>query len=151
MFSLLRTLFREILNDGSDSGTVDSPSIQLAMASLLCEVSRADREYDVREEKAKIHLLTQLLDIDEASATALLHKAINRTESAVSLFDFTNKLRNFSEQERFELIKAMWQVAYADDQLDPNEEAIIRQVADLIYVDHTAFIRAKHDALALKK
>jgi len=151
MFSLLRTLFREILNDGADSGTVDTPSIQLAMASLLCEVSRADRDYDAREEKAKIHLLTQLLDIDEANATALLHKAINRTENAVSLFDFTNKLRNFSEQERFELIKAMWQVAYADDHLDPHEEAIIRQVADLIYVEHAAFMRAKHDALALKE
>ena len=37
----------------------------------------------------------------------------------------------------------MWQVAYADGKLDPQEEAVIRQVADLIYLDHPAFIKAK--------
>ena len=37
----------------------------------------------------------------------------------------------------------MWQVAYADNVLDPIEEAIIRKVAELLYVNHSDFIRAK--------
>ena len=37
----------------------------------------------------------------------------------------------------------MWQVAYADDHLDPIEEAVIRKVAELLYVNHSEFIRAK--------
>jgi len=37
----------------------------------------------------------------------------------------------------------MWQVAYADGHLDEMEEALIRKVATLIYVNHSDFIRTK--------
>lgn len=37
----------------------------------------------------------------------------------------------------------MWLVAFADQHLDPVEEAIIRKVAELLYVNHSDFIRAK--------
>ena len=37
----------------------------------------------------------------------------------------------------------MWEVAYADGHLDVMEEALIRKVAGLIYVNHSDFIRAK--------
>lgn len=40
-------------------------------------------------------------------------------------------------------MKAMWEMAYADGNLDKYEDYIIRKVADLIYVPHTEFIRAK--------
>lgn len=151
MFSMIRSLFRELVNDGSESGTADDQSIKLATAALLCEVSRADRQYDPREEEAKIGLLQRLLGLPEAESRALLKRALVQSENAISLFDFTNKLRSFTQPQRFELIKAMWEVAYADDELDPMEEAIIRNVAELIYVDHADFIRAKLAATANKQ
>lgn len=151
MFSMIRTLFRELVNEGSDSGRTDDQSIKLATAALLCEVSRADRHYDAREEEAKILLLQRLLGLPEAESRELLQKALVQTENAISLFDFTNKLRSLTQPQRFELIKAMWEVAYADNELDPMEEAIIRNVADLIYLDHADFIRAKLAATANKQ
>ena len=146
MFSVLRSLFRQMLQDGGDSSTVDTPSIQLAMACLLCEVANADYQEDPREETAKIHLLSHLLDLDEQSATALLQQAHQKSKASISLYEFTNQLRALSPNERFLLIEAMWQVAYADGVINPMEEAVIRQVADLIYVEHTEFIRAKLSA-----
>ena len=38
----------------------------------------------------------------------------------------------------------LWRVAYADGCLDPYEEALVRKIADLIYVPHRDFIRTKH-------
>lgn len=146
MLSLLRSLFRQMIQDGSDSGVADTISIQLAMASLLCEVAKADYQQDPREHSAKVHLLTHLLDIDETTATQLLQKAQLKSKAAVSLYEFTDQLRTLSAEERFQLIEAMWQVAYADSVINPMEEAVIRQVADLIYVDHADFIRAKLSA-----
>ena len=143
MLALLRSLFREVMSGNNSTGAAETAAVQLATASLLCEVSRADNHYDAREEKAKIHLLSHLLEIDDAAARALLEQARHKSENAISLFDFTNNLRALEQAERFELIKAMWQVAYADGHLDPQEEAVIRQVADLIYLDHPEFIRAK--------
>ena len=40
-------------------------------------------------------------------------------------------------EERVHLIEMLWDVAYADGVLDPNEDTLIRKVAGLIYVsDH---------------
>jgi uncharacterized tellurite resistance protein B-like protein len=37
----------------------------------------------------------------------------------------------------------MWELAFADGDLSKYEEYVIRKVADLIYVSHSEFIRAK--------
>ncbi|MGR5461857.1 TerB family tellurite resistance protein [Photobacterium damselae] len=149
MFTKLRTLLRQVMNDGTDAGTMDSLSMNLAMASLLCEVANADHAKDPREEQAKVQLLTKLLEVDEQQAQHLLNEGELRSENAVSLYEFTNKLRALEQEARYELIEAMWQVAYADGVIDPMEEAVIRQVAELIYLDHSEFIRAKLSAQKL--
>ncbi|HIF9062272.1 TerB family tellurite resistance protein [Photobacterium damselae] len=149
MFTKLRTLLRQVMNDGTDAGTMDSLSMNLAMASLLCEVANADHAKDPREEQAKVQLLTKLLEVDEQQAQHLLNEGELRSENAVSLYEFTNKLRALEQEDRYELVEAMWQVAYADGVIDPMEEAVIRQVAELIYLDHSEFIRAKLSAQKL--
>ncbi|HIF9206979.1 tellurite resistance TerB family protein [Photobacterium damselae] len=149
MFTKLRTLLRQVMNDGTDAGTMDSLSMNLAMASLLCEVANADHAKDPREEQAKVQLLTKLLEVDEQQAQHLLNEGELRSENAVSLYEFTNKLRALEQEARYELVEAMWQVAYADGVIDPMEEAVIRQVAELIYLDHSEFIRAKLSAQKL--
>ncbi|HIF9211489.1 TPA: TerB family tellurite resistance protein [Photobacterium damselae] len=149
MFTKLRTLLRQVMNDGTDAGTMDSLSMNLAMASLLCEVANADHAKDPREEQAKVQLLTKLLEVDEQQAQHLLNEGELRSENAVSLYEFTNKLRALEQEARYELVEAMWQVAYADGIIDPMEEAVIRQVAELIYLDHSEFIRAKLSAQKL--
>jgi uncharacterized tellurite resistance protein B-like protein len=37
----------------------------------------------------------------------------------------------------------MWELAFADNELNKYEEYVIRKVADLIYMSHTEFMRAK--------
>lgn len=148
MLTQLRTLFRQLSNEGGvfQNSTADTSAMNLAMASLLCEVANADHEIDPREKSAKIHLLAMLLDISKNDAEALLAKAVIQSKQSVSLYEFTTKLRALMPEKRFQLIEAMWQVAYADGVLNPMEEAVIRQVSDLIYLDHSEFIRAKISA-----
>jgi uncharacterized tellurite resistance protein B-like protein len=50
---------------------------------------------------------------------------------------------HYSPGQKGELIAAMWQVAFADAELDKYEEHLIRRVAELIYVPHDEFIRSK--------
>ena len=44
------------------------------------------------------------------------------------------------------LVELLWRVAYANEVLHKYEEHLVRKVADLLYVPHTAFIKAKHRA-----
>jgi len=48
-----------------------------------------------------------------------------------------------SREQKISLIEHMWRIAYADGDLDKYEEYTIRQLCDLIYVDHKEYIQAK--------
>ncbi|WP_197476224.1 TerB family tellurite resistance protein, partial [Oleiphilus sp. HI0043] len=58
--------------------------------------------------------------------------------------DLINK--KFDSDSKYRLILAMWKIAYADSDIDRYEEHLIRKVSDLIYIPHTLFIKAKHEA-----
>ena len=115
----------------------------LAIVCLLCEVCLADKNHTKEEELAIIHTLQKLVNINEEKATELLKAAMQEVKTSHSVFDFTSKLTDLDAEMRIALIKAMWEVAYADGELDLMEEALIRKVAALIYVNHSDFIRTK--------
>jgi uncharacterized tellurite resistance protein B-like protein len=115
----------------------------MAIACLLCEVSGADHQVDEKELATKHSLLMKLLSLSATEATQLLDKAAQTTKESASLYDFTSQLRELTQETRYNLIKSMWEVAYSDGQIDPLEDAVIRKTAELLYVDHKDFIRAK--------
>ncbi|NVJ55891.1 MAG: TerB family tellurite resistance protein [Vibrionaceae bacterium] len=142
MINSITKLFKQLL-DGNDLGKQSTADPNLAIACLLSEVAGADYQVDEAETKAKFSLLGKLLGLDEAAAQGLLdHAQVARSNSA-SLYEFTSQLRELSQETRFALIQAMWEVANADGKIDPLEDAVIRKTAELLYVDHSEFIRAK--------
>ncbi|ASA54515.1 TerB family tellurite resistance protein [Vibrio gazogenes] len=141
MFNTITSLFKELL-EGQDLGHhEDSP--QLAIACLLTEVSGADHDISGPEKDAQTQLLIKLCQLTQPEADNLLKQATQQVRDSASLYDFTSQLRALSQERRFELIRAMWEVANADEYIDPFEDAVIRKTAELLYVDHSEFIRAK--------
>jgi uncharacterized tellurite resistance protein B-like protein len=54
-----------------------------------------------------------------------------------------------SEEEKFSVVTALWQIALAEDGIDVMEEHSIRKTSDLLYLSHSRFIEAKLKAKAL--
>ncbi|MBN7796677.1 TerB family tellurite resistance protein [Parahaliea mediterranea] len=127
----------------------DSPEqlehrLRLAAAALLVETGRADFGVDPRERQTMAALLCEALNLPEAEVNALIVEAEARAGEATSLYEFTRLINDhYSPRRKVQLIAHMWQVAYADGNLDKYEEALIRQVAELIYVPHRDYIQAK--------
>ncbi|MGJ7093579.1 TerB family tellurite resistance protein [Vibrio hannami] len=142
MIQSIANLFKQVL-DGNDLSNHELNNPNLAIAALLCEVSKADYEVDNSEKVAKRKLIQHLTGLSEIEATALLADAEKKVKQSASLYDFTSQLRELEHEKRFELVTAMWEVANADGVIDPLEDAVIRKVAELLYVDHSEFIRAK--------
>jgi len=136
------TKIKQLLNSliPPDTSKLDDT---LAIVSLLCEVCIADEKTEASEKAAVVHTLKKLIGIDDEKASELLTMGMEEVRKGRSLFDFTSQLRDLDNAMRIKLVKAMWAVAYADGYLDPMEEALIRKVAALIYVNHSDFIRAK--------
>lgn len=142
MFNSLTALFKQLI-EGSDLSHSSAFSPNLAIACLLCEVAGADNEIDEREQATKRSLIMSLLSLSKEEAEELLKQAQDKTNESASIYDFTSQLRELPQQTRYDLIKSMWDVAYADGELDPLEDSVIRKTAELLYVDHSDFIRAK--------
>jgi uncharacterized tellurite resistance protein B-like protein len=118
--------------------------LRLAAAALLVETGRADFAEDARERETMASLLRRSLGLSAREVEDLLGEAERRAGEATSLFEFTRLINDhFGLYRKVELIEAMWQVAYADGNLDKYEEALIRQVAELTYVPHADYIRVK--------
>ena len=49
----------------------------------------------------------------------------------------------FTHAKKIQVVEFMWQVAYADDTLDANENHLISKVAGLLHVTHGVYIAAK--------
>jgi uncharacterized tellurite resistance protein B-like protein len=139
-------MFKQLI-EGQDLSKNQGTSPNVAIASLLCEVAGADHQINESERVAKLQLLQRLLDLDEEQAKVLLEQAEPKVEQSVSLYDFTSQLRDLSQPVRIDLIKAMWEVAHADGEIDPIEDSVIRKTAELLYVDHSDFIKTKLNVL----
>ncbi len=146
MFKALHNLFKQLSDDASLPNIVGKQEFELSMAALLCEVASIDNDINDKETIAKVRQLSLLLGIDNEKANELLVIASKKSDDSVSVYEFTSTLRNVEYKQRYELIESMWCVAYADGVIDPSEEALIRQVADLIYITHSDYIKAKLDA-----
>ena len=121
--------------------------LQLAAAALLIETARADFTQDASEEAALEQLLCNALSLPGQEVRALIAAAGERVDEATSLYEFTRVINDhYGPEEKLTLIASMWQVAYADGDLDKYEEHLIRQVAELTYVPHQDYIRCKLDA-----
>ena len=133
----------EITNQDGDR----EHQLQLAAASLMVEIMVIDRHLKTNEQDAIRQLLKQQFELNKKEVEQLVTLAQQEVAEATSLYQFTRLINDhFDAEKKFGLIKNLWQVAYADGHLDKHEEAMIRRVAELLYVSHSDFIRAKHRA-----
>lgn len=148
MLKLIRNLIRNDTDvaepDVHPSGL---PSQALAAAALLFETARADNEIDDGE----LHMLRQRLaerfELSRDELDQLTDVALGEVERATGFYEFTSVLNeHFDYDARVEMVRAMWDVALADKEIDSFEEHTVRRVADLLHVAHRDFIRAKLDS-----
>jgi uncharacterized tellurite resistance protein B-like protein len=117
---------------------------RVAAAALLVEVVRSDHQVPDVERQAVMASAGRKFGLDEAQARALVELAEAEANDAHDLYQFTSLINaSFSPEQKVLLIEELWRVAWADDVLHHHEEHVVRKVADLIHVPHSAFIAAK--------
>ena len=117
---------------------------QLAMAVLLLELSRADFERSDAELAAIRRELASGLGLSAGEAETLVERGLHSAQRAVSMHEFVSALNAELDTEgKRELLRWLWRVAHSDGQLVPREEALIRQLADLLFLPHADFVRTR--------
>jgi len=145
MFSTLKDLFDSFTQPTpSQSPSGRAHTVQLAAAVLLVEVVRAEAAVDEAERATMVTALRSKFGLSDDELERLLELAVTTSKTAYDYQRFTSSLNDhFTQEQKIQLVEAMWQVAYADAHIDANENHTISKVAGLLHVTHGEYIAAK--------
>ena len=130
----------------SDAQEIDPEHrLRVACAALLLEISRADFSVHGDELSSVAAGIKQKFELSDNETQALVDLAEEESQQATCYYEFTSLINQaFSYEQKLHLLELMWEVAYADQYLDKYEEALLRKIADLLYIRHPDFIAVKH-------
>jgi len=121
--------------------------LQLACAALMIEVLYADYSVDQSEIDTLRKTLQGNFGLNIDEAENLIQLAEEERAQATDYYQFTSLINEFyTQQQKRELVTRLWQMAYADHTVHKLEEHLVRRLADLLHVPHSAFMQSKHKA-----
>ena len=145
MLNAIKSFFQLHIQSDISADTTRERGLRLATAGLLMEMSRADHEISPEEREMVERLVSGEFGLTREETAELRELAEMEAREAVSLYQFTSLINDhFTPEEKVRVVEMLWRVAFADRSLDKYEEALVRRIAELIYVPHRDFIQAKH-------
>lgn len=144
MLRSLKQLFTELV--ASPAQPIDPRELEIISAALLVQLAGIDQHVDASElDSIRAHL-NAVFHLRAAQIDEVMNQAKSRADASTSLFEFTSVLnQGCTPEQKVQIVRELWKVAYADGQLDRYEEHFVRRAAELLYVPHQDFIRMKLD------
>jgi uncharacterized tellurite resistance protein B-like protein len=148
MLSSIRTFFNTHLSRPGERPPEDTEQVaRRAAAALLLEMTHMDDAPQPIERETVSALVRECFGMSYSQAEALLGCADAERNASTDYFQFTTLINeHYGPEDKARLVSALWRVALADERLGRYEEYLVRKVSELLYVPHTVFIHAKHEA-----
>ena len=145
MLKALKELFDTLTQpSGAPANGNREQALKLATAVLLVEVMRSDADMQPAERDAVMQGLGEKFGLSGQALDELLEQAEQQAREAHDYHYFTSLLNDhLSHPQKIEVVENMWHVAYADSNLDANENHLISKIAGLLHVTHGEYIAAK--------
>jgi uncharacterized tellurite resistance protein B-like protein len=143
-------MFDQILKllNAPEPKTGSRDALQTAVAVLLVEAARRDDTFDGVERATIERLLGEKFGLSAEATHQLMVEAEAAADRTSQLHPFTRRaVERMDPEERIRLIEMLWEVAYADGILDPEEDALVRRIAGLIYVSDADRVGARQRVL----
>lgn len=146
MLRRIKNFFEEHLAPERVAGGQDTEHVlRLAIGALLLEMTHMDGEVWPEQREAVEAAVLEHFDLAADETAELLELAEAERADSTDYFQFTSLInRAYTPEQKIELVELLWRIAYANESLHIYEEHLVRKVADLLYVPHSAFIAAKH-------
>ena len=132
---------------GSDVLPEDTHRLHVATAALLAEVMRMDDVVSEEERQVVLRAMCEKFSLSAVESERILQLAVREARQATDYYQFTSLInKNLSAAQKEKVVEYLWQVAYADGNLDPLERHLINKIADLLYVPQSAQVIARNRA-----
>ena len=108
-----------------------------------------DGHFDEQEREKIISLMQANFGLNNEESETLVEETQSVLEQTGDLYTFTRVIKDrFDQQERIQMIEMLWEVAFADGNVDYYESNLISRVAGLIYVNDIDRGEAKKRVMA---
>ena len=126
--------------------------IRVATCALFVEMAKIDEEFSKDELGAILALLKDRYGLSEENAEALVEAADQELEQSVDLWQFAQLInKNYSNEEKREILEMLWQIVYVDKKMDEHENYLMHKVGNILRLSHRDLIDAKLKVLHADK
>jgi uncharacterized tellurite resistance protein B-like protein len=135
MFAGFRKFLSEVSEGDKHPAHFAHNDYRLAAAALLVHAAAIDGDVS-NAEREKLHtVIKRQFALDEATTDELVAEATEAEHEAIDLYHFTSLInRSLDEEGRRRVVEMMWEIAYADGDVDEFERNLIWRAADLLGV-----------------
>jgi uncharacterized tellurite resistance protein B-like protein len=144
MFNRLKSMLAGTSGVENRDSLEEERRIQIATAVILLEVAHADEDFSKSEHARILDILKTQFSLDEESVHELMQVSDKQLRKSIDLWHFTEIInKNYSAEEKYQIIEKVWQVIYADGRLDKYEDYIVHKLARVLHITHERMIEAK--------
>ena len=116
----------------------------VAAGVLLLEAAHIDNECSKEELEHIVATLKNKFSLSDSCVDDLLDLAHADRSQSVDLWQFTRHInRNFSSDEKREVMEDVWRIILLDGKLDKHEDYYAHKLANLLHLSNEQMIAAK--------
>ena len=121
-------------------------NLKLIALCLAFEVANADNDIDVRERNLILEKIKESIDLSVLTEKEIFDVIQEESEKRVSFYDIINDInQNLDKKEKIDVLKMLWEIAYADKVLGVDEERIIRRSAEMLGIKPSIVLQTKEE------
>ena len=121
-------------------------NLQLISLCLAFEVAASDNDIDKKEKELILNKIKENVDTGILSSNEVFEIIKNENEVKVSFYDLIHEInKNLSKYEKGEVVRLLWETAYADNIIEVDEERSIRRSAEMLGIKSSIVLKIKDE------
>ena len=121
-------------------------NLKLIALCLAYEVANADNDIDIREKDLILKKIKESVDVSVLTEKEIFDVIQEESQKRVSFYDIIHDInKNLDKKEKVDVLKMLWEIAYADKVLDVDEERIIRRSAEMLGIKPSIVLQTKEE------
>ena len=125
---------------------VKPKNLELISLCLAFEVANADNNIDEREQKLFLEKIKETIDLSVLTDKEIFDVIKEESLNSISFYDMIKDINNsLNKDEKIDVLKLLWEIAYADEILDVEEEKIIRRSAEMLGIKPSIVLQTKQE------
>tara|TARA_B100000401_G_C52478612_1_gene564678 strand:- start:28 stop:429 length:402 start_codon:yes stop_codon:yes gene_type:complete len=105
------------------------------ICALLIHAAKIDENYSLKEEKI-IKQTLQLIGAEKEKLEEIIKNAKIIENDSNQILSFTKKVKNMNNENKIQIIEALWKIIYSNNDADIYETNLMRRLGGLLYIDN---------------